>query len=73
MEVASDAAIHVDATDTRALAEAMMETMTAAVASPEKFAAIRERALKRSELFSWQRTAERTREVYDAARRVFRR
>jgi len=69
MEVASDAAIHVEATDTRALAEAM----TAVAAAPKKFTAMRERALDRAKLFSWQRTAERTREVYDAARRIFRR
>jgi glycosyltransferase involved in cell wall biosynthesis len=43
------------------------------VVSSENFAAVRERALERAKLFSWQRTAERTREVYDAARRVFRR
>jgi glycosyltransferase involved in cell wall biosynthesis len=62
------AALHVDATDVRALAEAL-----AAVArsrengSPEDFAGVRERALARAAEFSWQRTARRTREVYEAA------
>jgi glycosyltransferase involved in cell wall biosynthesis len=61
------AAIHVDATDTRALTEAL-----AAVArSPENFADLRERALARAREFTWQRTARLTREVYDAARRLF--
>jgi glycosyltransferase involved in cell wall biosynthesis len=63
----ADAAVHVDACDTHALAEAMR----AAVHSPERFAAVRERALARAREFSWERTARQTREVYDAARRVF--
>ncbi|HLH41825.1 MAG TPA: glycosyltransferase family 1 protein [Bryobacteraceae bacterium] len=67
MEVAAGAAIHVEAGDGRALAEAM-----AAVArQPEKFRALRERALARSRDFTWRRTARGTREVYDAARRRF--
>jgi len=60
MEVSGGAAIHVDATDVRALAEAMR-------ARPVR----REESLKRSALFSWAATARRTREVYDAARRFF--
>ena len=65
---AGDGAVHVEAKDTRALANAL-----AAIAeSPENFAALRERALGRAREFSWQRTAERTREVYAEARRVFR-
>lgn len=60
-------AIHVDAEDTAGLAEAMR-----AVAScPENFAAIRVKALARAAQFSWQKTARRTREVYDAAADVF--
>ena len=66
-EVAADAAIHVDAEDTKALAEAM----AAVVSSPENFAGLREKALRRSRDFTWQSTARRTREVYDSARRVF--
>lgn len=62
------AALHVDATDMRALAEAL-----AAVArTPENFADVRERAIKRAAEFTWQRTARRTREVYEAAQSVFR-
>lgn len=61
------AAIHVDAEDTRALANAL----AAALEAPENFAAIRAQALKRARDFSWTRTAQRTREVYDAACRVF--
>jgi alpha-1,3-rhamnosyl/mannosyltransferase len=60
MEVSESAAVHVDATDVRALAEAMR-------ARPVR----REESLKRAALFSWPATARRTREVYDAARRLF--
>ncbi len=69
MEVSADAVIHVEAADTRALAEAL-----AAVArsrengSPEDFADLRSRALARAAEFSWRRTARLTREVYEAAR-----
>jgi glycosyltransferase involved in cell wall biosynthesis len=67
LEIAAGAAIHVDAEDGRALAEAM-----AAVArEPEKFGALREQALARSREFTWQRTARRTREIYGEARRRF--
>jgi len=60
LEVSGGAAIHVDATDVRALAEAMR-------ARPAR----REESLKRAALFSWAKTARRTREVYDAASRFF--
>jgi glycosyltransferase involved in cell wall biosynthesis len=63
------AALHVEATDTRALVHAM-ESVAGA---PDAFAEMRERAKCRAAEFSWERTARRTREVYDAARRVFRR
>jgi glycosyltransferase involved in cell wall biosynthesis len=66
-EISADAAIHVGAEDTKALAEAL-----AAVArAPQDFAGLRERALARSREFTWARTARRTREVYAAAQRVF--
>lgn len=66
-EVSAGAAIHVDAEDTQALAEAL-----AAVAqAPDSFGELRKRALARSCDFTWARTARRTREVYDAARRAF--
>jgi glycosyltransferase involved in cell wall biosynthesis len=60
LEVSGGAAVHVDATDVRALAEAMR-------ARPVR----REESLKRAALFSWAATARRTREVYDGARRFF--
>jgi len=66
-EVAGGAAVQVDANDTRALVEAM----EAVVRSPESFADLRARALRRASEFSWDRTARETREVYDAAIRFF--
>jgi glycosyltransferase involved in cell wall biosynthesis len=60
MEVSGDAAVHVDATDVRALAEAMRER-------PLR----REESLKRAAQFSWSKTAQKTREVYDVAIRLF--
>ena len=59
MEVSGGAAVHVEATDVRALAEAMR-------ARP----VLREESLKRAAQFSWSITARKTREVYDAARRL---
>lgn len=59
MEVSGGAAVHVEATDVRALAEAML-------ARPVR----REESLKRAAQFSWSATARKTREVYDAARRL---
>jgi glycosyltransferase involved in cell wall biosynthesis len=69
VEVSGDAAIHVDANDIGALAEAM----TAVARSPANFSEMRQRALARARELTWQRTARRTREVYDAARRIFER
>lgn len=60
MEASDGAAVHVDATEVRALAEAMR-------ARPER----REESLKRAAQFSWSITARKTREVYDAARRLY--
>ncbi|MBZ5603044.1 MAG: glycosyltransferase family 4 protein [Acidobacteriia bacterium] len=68
LELTGGAAIHVEAADTHALAEALR----AIAAVPENFAGVKQRALDRAREFSWDRTAERTREVYDAAVRVFR-
>jgi D-inositol-3-phosphate glycosyltransferase len=67
MEVAAGAAIHVDAEDQRALGEAMI----AVAREPEKFGELRAGALERSREFTWRRTAQRTREVYELARRQF--
>jgi glycosyltransferase involved in cell wall biosynthesis len=61
MEVSDGAAVHVDSTDVRALAEAMR-------ARPVR----REESLKRAAEFSWSKTARKTREVYDVATRLFR-
>jgi glycosyltransferase involved in cell wall biosynthesis len=66
-EVSGGAAIHVDATDTRALAG----VLGAVASAPENFADLRERAIARAAEFTWQGTAQRTREVYEAARRAF--
>jgi glycosyltransferase involved in cell wall biosynthesis len=63
-EVTGGNAVHVAATDVRALAEAL----GAVAGAPENFASLRERALRRAAEFSWQRTAQLTREVYEAAR-----
>ena len=60
MEVSDGAAIHVDATDVRALAETMRSR-------PQR----RNESLKRAAMFSWSNTAMKTREVYVAAQRFF--
>jgi glycosyltransferase involved in cell wall biosynthesis len=62
-EVSDGCAIHVDAEDTKALAEAM----SSAADRNESFAELRERALVRSREFTWERTARQTRAVYEAA------
>jgi len=67
VEVSHGAALHVDACDTSALAEAMRIV----AAEPGKFADLRERAVERASKFTWRETARRTREVYDAAARLF--
>jgi glycosyltransferase involved in cell wall biosynthesis len=61
------AAIHVDAEDTAALAEAMRAVAT----NSDGFDEVRARALTRAAQFSWQKTARLTREVYDQATRAF--
>jgi glycosyltransferase involved in cell wall biosynthesis len=68
IEVAGGAAVHVDAADARGLAEALR----AVASAPESFAAVRQQGLARAREFSWPRTAERTREVYDRARQISR-
>ncbi len=67
MEVTGGAAVHFEATDLRGFVEAL----TAVAAAPGNFSGLKERGLERARQFSWQRTAERTREVYDEAKRVF--
>ena len=66
------AALHVDATDTRALAQALGAVARSTEnGSPENFEGLRSRALARAAEFSWQRTARLTREVYVEAQGVF--
>lgn len=65
-EVSEDAVIHVDATDTRALAQALL----AIARAPANFDSLRARALARARDFTWQRTARLTHEVYQAACRI---
>jgi len=67
LEVSHGAALHVDACATSALADAMR----AVAAEPGKCADLRERAVARASEFTWRDTARRTREVYDAAARLF--
>jgi glycosyltransferase involved in cell wall biosynthesis len=67
MEVSGDGAVHVDAKDGHALTEALLQI----AADPEKFECIRARAMERAKLFSWDKTAQRTREVYVEAKRRF--
>jgi glycosyltransferase involved in cell wall biosynthesis len=66
-EVCGDAAIHVDATDVRAITTAM----EALLLNPGERTRRRELGLSRAARFSWQRTAALTREVYAAAIRRF--
>jgi glycosyltransferase involved in cell wall biosynthesis len=66
-EVAGDAALQLDAGD----AQAWVEALAAAAEQPEAVAGWRARALKRACQFSWQRTAQLTREVYVEAQRQF--
>jgi len=63
----SDAAIHVDAENTRDLVEALSQI----AAAPEKFEPVRDRAIARARSFSWTRTAQQTHEIYVEAQRIF--
>jgi glycosyltransferase involved in cell wall biosynthesis len=56
------AAVHVEATDVRALAEALVGVAE----NPERFSGLRQRALARASHFSWRKTAEQTRAVYQS-------
>ncbi len=60
-EVAGDAALLVDATDPEQIALAMLRALSEAGLSAE----LRERGLARSALFTWERTARATVEVYE--------
>jgi glycosyltransferase involved in cell wall biosynthesis len=71
----AEQALHVnvrtDADATRVLAQAMLEVAASLRTGSGGFREMKERALHRAEGFTWEKTAERTREVYDEARRVF--
>lgn len=62
-EVSGDAAIHIDAMDVAALADAM----TTILHNPNQRSTQRAAGLKRATQFSWRETARQTREVYEAA------
>lgn len=64
METTAGAALHVEATDTAALAAAM----EAVWLSPSRARQLRQAGMLRAAQFSWRETAHRTREVYAAAR-----
>src|SRR5206468_3249592 len=66
-EAAGDAAIY--AGTAGELAGAMSELAS----RPELAAAMRERSLTRAREFSWERTARQTREVYEEAKKRYRR
>jgi glycosyltransferase involved in cell wall biosynthesis len=66
-EVSGEAAFHVPAADGSALAA----TMRMVLETPELREMMRARAIKRAALFSWERTARLTREVYVEALRRF--
>lgn len=68
-EVADDAAILVDVRDR----PAWLEALRAALADGEHTRDLRRRALARAAEFSWTKTARMTKEVYDQAKRRFRR
>jgi len=69
MEVAGDGAILIDTQDRAG----WLEALRTAVMHPERMVGIRERALLRAGQFSWTKTAQLTREVYEQAIQLFRR
>lgn len=68
MEVAGQGAILIDVRDRAS----WMDALRSAVTSPEQLRDIRERALHRAGEFSWTKTAQLTRAVYDQAIQRFR-
>jgi glycosyltransferase involved in cell wall biosynthesis len=67
-EVAGAACILEQARDTRAIAA----SMTAVLTHPDLRKSLQQRSLRRAADFSWQRTAAKTRMVYETAIRRFR-
>ncbi len=68
LETGGGAAVSLDVRDT----QGWVEALAAAVENPAWAAEHREQSLRRAADFSWAKTAERTREVYDEAIRRFR-
>jgi glycosyltransferase involved in cell wall biosynthesis len=64
-EAAGDAAIYAGT------ASEIAAAMTALATKPELAGTLRERSLARASEFSWERTAQKTREVYEEARKRF--
>jgi glycosyltransferase involved in cell wall biosynthesis len=69
MEVAGDGAILIDTRDRAG----WLEALRTAVTQPERMAGVRERALLRAGQFSWTKTAQLTRNVYEQAIQWFHR
>ena len=67
-EVAAGAAVQIDAAD----AAGWVEAMQAVLDRPDEAVQWRAKALARAAEFSWRRTAERTRSVYEEVRLAFR-
>ncbi len=67
-EVAGDAAILVDARDRRA----WIETLRALLSQPQRREELRAKAVARASQFTWTKTAQLTREVYEQALQRFR-
>jgi glycosyltransferase involved in cell wall biosynthesis len=68
VETSGGAAVSLDARDTKS----WIRALTAAVENPAWVAELRAKSLRRADDFSWKRTAQRTRELYDQAIRRFR-
>jgi O-antigen biosynthesis alpha-1,2-mannosyltransferase len=64
VEITGDAALHVDARDAAALADAMIRVANDAALR----AALASRGIARAAQFTWRRCAEKTREAYEIAR-----
>jgi glycosyltransferase involved in cell wall biosynthesis len=71
VEVTGLAALHVGATETHSLVNAMTAALLTTGQWPNRLQEVRERAVARAKEFSWSTTARKTREVYDEAIRVF--
>ena len=67
-ETAGGAAVQLDVRDPKAWADALIR----AIELPEWIAGIKEKSLERAADFSWEKTAVRTRDVYEEAKRRFR-